>query len=196
MPLITKAREAKLAALEGLVSPNEGMKLAELASTVPADLAIVEIGSYRGKSACYLAEGAKRGLGAFVTCVDPWGLPGNKTGRYGFADPATFEAFHAQVATMGLEDRITAIVGFSVDVAADWTAPIGLLYVDGSHEYEDVIADIDAWGGKIVPGGLIVFDDVNRTCPGVKKAVNRLEAYSPDWTDWASGSELTWARRV
>ena len=68
--------------------------LYDLAAMVPADEAIVELGTYRGASACWLAAGAQSGLGAHVWTIDPHDLPGYRTttgrGRGGldFTDPA------------------------------------------------------------------------------------------------------------
>lgn len=65
-----------LAELDGCTDPDTYPLLRELAMGVPADQAIVEIGTYRGKSACYLADGAAAGNGAHVWTVDPHDLPG------------------------------------------------------------------------------------------------------------------------
>jgi SAM-dependent methyltransferase len=48
----------------------------------------------------------------------------------------------------------------SVD-AAERFAPesVDFILVDGSHEYEDVLADLRAWYPKLKPGGVIAGDD-------------------------------------
>lgn len=62
--------------LEGPMPDRVGQVLHDLAADVPADLAIVEVGSYRGRSTCWLATGA----GAEGTTVgfDDADLPGPK----------------------------------------------------------------------------------------------------------------------
>lgn len=187
---------AALDALEGLIPNDVGARLYDLAADVPAELAIVELGSYRGKSTCYLGAGARSGHGAHVFAVDPWNTAGNRTGRFGFADPQTFAAFNMQVATMDLRASVTALRGFSTDVARHWTKPIGLLYVDGSHTYEDVLADVRAWGRFLVPGGVIAFDDYRtERNPGVARVVDAMKA-GTDWDDWTDGPPpLTTGRR-
>lgn len=166
-----------LAKLSGLVAPETGARLAELAGDVDPDLAIVELGSFRGKSTCYLAEGARCGRGAHVYAVEPWDLAGNPDGKHGFARIATREYFELQVASLDLADRITAIQGFSTDVAKQWRGPrVGLLFVDGSHEYSDVRADFEAWSEHLADDAVVAFDDYRtKRNPGVTRFVEELE---------------------
>jgi cephalosporin hydroxylase len=177
----------KLAALEGLISADVGATLADLAAGVPRSRAIVELGSYRGKSTAYLAAGAAVGNGAPVFAVDPWDTPGNRTGRFGFADPATRAAFMAQLSSVDLLDRVTPLRGFSTDVARHWLRPIGLLYVDGSHTEADVRADVEAWAPFLEPGAVIAFDDYRTDRnPGVAAVVDRMRKGSA-FRDWIEG---------
>jgi hypothetical protein len=162
--------------LEGLVPEEVCNTLYDLASCVPPDQAIVEIGSYKGKSTCFLAAGAKNGLGARVWAVDPWDLNGNITGRFGFAEARTREMFRHQVEEAGLSDHITAIRGFSIAVAKTWDGPpIGLLYVDGDHREAAVRGDWNAWQPHLVEGATVVFDDLDTPKnPGVRVVVDEL----------------------
>lgn len=164
---------ARLDRLEGLIPRLVGHHLHHLAANVPADLAIVEIGSYKGKSTAYLAAGAAAGHGAPVYAVDPWDLqdvpppgPGpagvirSAAIKYGFGQVDTREAFHRQLSAAGVADRVTAIRGFSTDVAAQWyEPPVGLLYLDGDHTEAGVAADVTAWWPLLANPATIVFDD-------------------------------------
>jgi hypothetical protein len=186
-PTLSAEWREKLAPLEGLISEDVGTTLAELAASVPRSRAIVELGSYRGKSTAYLAAGAAIGNGAPVFAVDPWDTPGNRTGRFGFADPATRAAFMAQLSAVGLLDRVTPLRGFSTDVARHWLRPIGLLYVDGSHTEADVRADVEAWAPFLEPGAVIAFDDYRTDRnPGVAAVVDRMRKGSA-FTGWIEG---------
>ena len=176
----------RLAALYGLVSADVGEALAHLASVVPADEAIVEIGSFRGKSTCYLAAGSKDGFGAKVFAVDPWDTPGNASGRFGFAEPSTRQRFDEQVRSMRFASRVTALQGFSADVAKRWKGPlVGLLFIDGDHAEASVRADFEAWKPKLRDGAMVVFDDyLSPKNPGVKKAVDSLGLDVTVKADW------------
>lgn len=165
-----------LAELEGLIPEDVGAVLAFYAAKVPRDQAIVEVGSYKGKSTCYLATGARDGDGAHVWAVDAWDTDGNVTGRFGFAEPTTREAFERQVRSMRLWSRITPLRGFSVDVAATWEGPkIGLLYIDADHQAHNVRADFRSWEPHLQPGAIVIFDDVDtKRNPGVRVVVDEL----------------------
>jgi hypothetical protein len=164
------------AELAGLISKEIGETLRGYAAKVPRERAIVEIGSYKGKSTCYLATGAQSGGGAHVWAVDPWDTAGNVTGRFGYADPATREAFERQVSLVGMGAHITAVKGFSVAVARSWTGPpIGLLYIDGDHSERAVRGDYVAWREYLTPGAIVIFDDFDTPRnPGVRAALERL----------------------
>lgn len=55
-----------------------------------------------------------------------------------------------------------------------------LVFIDGDHEYKGVKADIKLYAPLVKPGGFLVFDDVEKTYPGVVKATKEL-LESPDW---------------
>src|SRR5436305_12826759 len=59
---------------------------------------------------------------------------------------------------MAVEDLVEAHVAGSLEVAADWHDPVDLLYVDGWHSYDAVIADGEAWLPHLAPWGVAVFD--------------------------------------
>lgn len=168
-------QKAILSGLDGLISEEVGMRLADLASLIPSHLAIVEIGSYKGKSTCYLASGSRTGQGARVYAIDPWDLPGNVTGRFRFANPDTYNSFVEQVFQAGVEDLVTPFRAFSSVLAKLWIQKIGLLYIDGSHTEKDVRRDWDLWSPFLAEPSVVAFDDYNtERNPGVKKVVDSL----------------------
>ncbi|MCI0380738.1 MAG: class I SAM-dependent methyltransferase [Gemmataceae bacterium] len=122
---------------------------------------IVEIGAFKGRSTAYLVEGAQRNpLRPAVISIDPH-----------LRD--TWDDFQRTVAEFGLCERGLEIIrGFSADVGRSWRQPIGLLWVDGCHEYAEVCKDIDRFTPHVLPGGWVVFDDAHGGhFPGVEKAV-------------------------
>lgn len=155
--------------------PSEiGHLLACFAGDVPVDHAIVEVGSYLGRSTCFLASGT---AGAHIWAVDPWDLPGNRDSkRHAFARSSTREAFHRHLIECGVAHKVTAVQAFSLDAAAAWDGPpIGLLYIDAVHSYEAVKADYEAWTPHLAPGGVVAFDDANTSRFGVGRFVRELD---------------------
>lgn len=164
------------------LTPLETLEpLHELASMVPADEAIIELGTYRGASACWLAAGAQSGPGAHVYTIDPHDLPGYRTttgrgkGGLDFTDPSIREDAERQIHEMGLDEHITMIQGFSADVGQNWDGPkVGLLFIDGDHRQHAVRQDFSAWEKHLTPDAIIAFDDHSDSHPGVPAAVQGL----------------------
>lgn len=174
----------ELDCLDGLVSDADGRVLTLLALQVPARQVIVEVGSFKGKSSCYMATGASEALNNVpVIAVDAWDTAGNVTGRFGYADPATHLAFIEQVERMGFThgEEIISVKGFSADVAREWTArglpddPIGLLFIDGDHGEENVRRDFLAFRSRLAEAAWVAFDDIDTARnPGVRVVVDEL----------------------
>jgi predicted O-methyltransferase YrrM len=72
----------------------------------------------------------------------------------------TLPFFRATLAAAGLESSVIAMVGLSRDVARIWRTPLGLLFIDGGHSEEHVVADYEGWAPWVAPGGALAFHDV------------------------------------
>lgn len=158
-------RHDDLGDLAGYLWRREGARLAWLAERVPAGQAIVELGSNRGKSACYLGRGSKAGARVQVHCVDLWTLGGQ--GEYqhlGFDAEETLATFRRQVADQKMKTIVVEHQGDSVAAAAEWAGPpIGLLFIDGDHRYQAVKADTEAWLPHLALGAWICWHDYTAT---------------------------------
>jgi hypothetical protein len=167
----------KLRTIEGTTPFPSCEKLADLASHVPSDQAIVEVGVYKGRTLCHLAHGSQQGLGASpVYGVDTWDLPGlggkHRVAR-SFAEQAVIEH--------GFAGLVVLVQGFSVEIARTYDGPaIGLLFIDGDHSETGVRSDFMAWQPHLADGACVVFDDYGGgRNPGVRRAVNALsESFS------------------
>jgi hypothetical protein len=167
-----------LSEVKGLITPDVGSALRDRAAQVPGDMAIVELGSYKGMSTAHLATGAKEGAGAPVFAVDPWDLPGNPYGKHGYSAPIVRDEFERQLRALRLWTRVTPIRGFSTEVAAAWEGPkVGLLYIDADHSEAAVRADVEAWRPHLADGHVLAFDDLDTPRnPGVRVVVDELTA--------------------
>jgi len=130
----------------GWLSPEEGEALYELAKSCTGAGVIVEIGSWKGKSTICLGRGSKAGKSLRIYAVDP-----HADYRHG--------EFKENIERAGIADLVTPLKGFSQDVVKDFDEPIELLFVDGSHEEDDVRHDWDTWVPKVVEGGVVMFHD-------------------------------------
>lgn len=160
-----------LSGLDGLITDEIGEALYWLARDVPADQGVVELGSYKGASTCYLAAGARDGHGPPVFAVDAWDP--TRPGRHNVA----VGEFEAQLAAQRLDGFVTPIRALTT-TAADLYAgpPVGLLFVDADHTHLGVTADMGAWRIRLTSGATVVFDDyATRQNPGVTSAVTEMQ---------------------
>jgi hypothetical protein len=169
----------ELADLDGLIPREVGEHLLKLASRVPSDQAIVELGSYRGKSTCYLATGARQGNGAHVYAVDAWSeeVSAWRSKILDRLPSPLYADFRAQISKAGFSDQhVTAVKSLSTMAGDHYEgSPVGLLYIDGDHSKRAAIADLRAWRAHLTDDARVVFDDYAMTNnPGVKVAVEAL----------------------
>lgn len=169
----------ELAELDGLISRDVGELLYSFAALVPADQAIVELGSYRGKSTCYLATGAAIDNGAPVYAVDAWSeeVSAWRAAVLSTLPSPAFEDFTAQIDKAGVSDGVHVIRSLTTLAAELYDGPpVGLLYIDGDHNRAAVLADFRAWRRHLAPDAVVIFDDFGVTKnPGVSLAVGDLE---------------------
>ena len=157
-----------------------------MASKVPPDLAIVELGSFKGKSTSYLARGK-----ASVFAIDQWdSVSGNPI----YNDSKTFKEFLE--ITKGL--NVTPLKGNTSEISKVWTRPIGLLFIDAGHGFDDVSQDYRSWSPFVQ--GYIAFHDYDPNCQdlkfnGVHKVVETILKPSGLWTDYEIVGSIFTARR-
>ena len=59
----------------------------------------------------------------------------------------------------------------SVKVAKDFKNKLDFVYIDACHNYEDVLADMDAWCPTVKDGGILAGHDWDAPIFGVRRAV-------------------------
>lgn len=158
----------------------------DLIRDMPQDALIVEVGSWKGKSAAFIGvEMQNAGKGALV-CVDHWKGSDEKAHRQDEAVKAgtLFDEFLANVGDK-LPD-ITALRMDSVEASKQFDdEDITIVYLDAAHDFESVIADLEAWWPKVERGGVMVMDDY--TWPGVKEAAHSF--FGKDKIEVVSGGQ-------
>jgi predicted O-methyltransferase YrrM len=172
-----------IADVPGWLTDEEGEALYELARGCTGRGAIVEIGSWKGKSTICLGLGSRAGSGVRIFAIDPHA-------DYRFGD------FKGNVDRAGIEDLVTPIASLSQAAADGFAEPIELLFVDGSHEEALVREDFDKWVPKVVNGGWVAFHDTTWT-QGPRRVVGERIYRSHEFADvrFVVGS-LTVAKKV
>jgi predicted O-methyltransferase YrrM len=156
--------------IEGFLMQEEAHWLFDAAMGLPDTSNLVEIGSYKGRSTCALALGC-HGTNKHVLAIDPF------DGGPDLPKADSLPEFMQNVRRCGVLEQVEPIVGCSLDVCKDWNKPIQLLFIDGSHKYEDVLADFAGFYPHVVPGGMVAFHDVDESWPGVLRAWNDTFAH-------------------
>ena len=167
---LMKAAEAAV----GFMPVDEGLALCETAESYASAGPVLEVGSYCGKSAIYLAAGVRaaraRRVRQHVVTVDHH--RGSEEHQEGWeyhdpslVDPATglldtLPVLRATLAAAGVEDDVIAIVGRSADVARLWTTPLGMLFIDGGHTDAAAQRDYEGWAPRVAAGGALAIHDV------------------------------------
>lgn len=164
------ARQLEVArAAKGFMPDDEGLALHAAGRDAGSVGPLLEVGSYCGKSAVYLGAAARTG-GTVLFSVDHHrGSEENQAG-WEHHDPEvvdpdtgrmdTLPFFRRTIDRAGLEDAVVAVVGDSPVIAANWRTPLGLVFVDGGHALDVVLADYEAWSPHVAAGGVLVFHDV------------------------------------
>lgn len=125
---------------------------------------ILEVGSYEGRSTCFLIEtiGARKSYDIY--CVDPW----RKNESHAVDMDLVEKRFDANIAlaakSVPHQGSVSKFKGSSLDIlpgmlASGHRESFDLIYVDGSHEAPDVLFDAVLSFQLCRAGGLLIFDD-------------------------------------
>lgn len=183
----------------------------EAVETAPHGSILVEVGSFWGQSAVYLAEAAKLAdKDLRVYCVDLWDMrPENNPPLFDQSLGGSESVVHAQhhqslfetfahfvdetrlspnplrILRMGALEAIPAIEGISNTEGRE----IHFVFLDDDHEYDHVLRELDRWNPLIQPRGIIAGHDFTEEFDGVRRAVqehcsHRRYPVSVQGTSW------------
>ncbi len=141
----------------------------------------LEVGSWCGSSA--LAAASRSNVKVF--CVDHWeGSPGDLTflNSQEYGSEMVFRTFCRNIGDK-LHRTVFPVHGFSVDVAKQWKLPLDFCFIDASHNFDSVIADIEAWKPFVKPGGILAGHDATFSF-GVKRALKRYNVTAIEGDVW------------
>lgn len=157
--------------VKGFMPDDEGVAL-HRAGRVAAGTGLgplLEVGTYCGKSACYLGFAARDAGTLLVTVDHHRGSEENQAG-WDHHDASLVDADSGRMDTLPLarravadarlEDTVVLVVGQSTAVARMWSQPLALLFIDGGHGSDVAWADYRSWSPKVAAGGLMAIHDV------------------------------------
>ncbi len=167
---------------------------------MPAQGAVVEIGSFLGLSACilcYLMDKYDKDNVFFAS--DPWDFEGTEELIGGYFDASTpeYREYAKRVPTENLKTfggsrEVHPVELHSGPFFQSWAenrevedifrrpvalgGPISFAYIDGAHAYEAVRQDFANVDRFLAPGGFVLFDDssVHGGSPGVARVATEV----------------------
>jgi len=139
----------------------------------PSGSKFIEIGSWKGKSSAYLAvEIIKSGKNITLDCIDTWEGSSEHINDLYVKSNSLYELFIKN--TSSLSSVINPIKMNSIFASKNYEdRTIDFIFIDGSHDYESVKADINAWLPKVKIGGIISGHDYG-SWKTVTKAVDEF----------------------
>jgi GR25 family glycosyltransferase involved in LPS biosynthesis len=131
---------------------------------------MVEVGTWKGRSAVYMASEIKRRLkNVTLYCVDTW--QGNSdepamkpiieesVQRYG----SLYNEFIRNINRCGVSDVIVPMQMTSVEAAKQFREQeLMFCFIDAGHDYDSVLSDCRAWYPKVAVGRTLAGHDANR----------------------------------
>lgn len=149
---------------------------------------IIEVGTWKGQSAINMAQHIKQTEKATkIYCVDTWlGATEFWTDLAHTSErdlllkngyPQIYYQFLSNVVHSGLQDIIIPFPNTSTNAARYFSynhIKADLIYIDGSHEYEDVLLDLQLYTKLLNSGGTIFGDDYHECWKGVDAAVDEF----------------------
>lgn len=156
----------------------------EMVRLAPKESHFVEIGSWKGMSAAFMAvEIINSDKNIKFDCVDIWA-------DGGYLEDGTQDLFGVDLMNKFLENTkpvahvINAIRSDSVEASKTYAdQSLDFVFIDGDHSYEGCKRDIIAWLPKMKPNSIIAGHDYGWT-PGIQKAVDDvfgIDDYSDPW---------------
>lgn len=173
MPL----RMDEFAAIPGMLPMERGLILYSLAYASNTQGDVVEIGSWQGRSTCFMAQACMDSRNGIVRAIDHFKGNVGKESHYkvGQDDLSDLESnFHNNIQKAGLASHVQLYnmpSAQAIDQHLVDFANTRMLFIDGDHSYEGASRDILNFAPLLRPGGIIVFDDYHSDCPGVQQAV-------------------------
>ncbi len=170
-PLLPDAIEALQTthAVKGFLPANEAAVLYEVAKEYSRLGPALEVGSYCGKSAIYLAHAVRHNQQKVYSVDHHRGSEEHQKGE-GYHDPQLYDEAAKRVDTLPemrknlrlchVEDDVIPVVARSEQLAQHWATPLSFIFIDGGHSQEQATADCLRWIEHLMPEGVMAIHDI------------------------------------
>jgi|TARA_B100000035_G_C21001148_1_gene554985 cephalosporin hydroxylase len=150
------------------------------------NLKMIEIGSYMGESTMMFASS---NIFTEIHCIEPFSGYEEFNDMFAINWDIVYDEFKTNTRHF---DNITLHKDFSYNIADKFkNGSYDFLYIDASHEYEDVLKDINLFLPKLKSNGIIAGHDYIPEWSGLMKAVDETVG-KPDRTFW----DTSWIKEV
>jgi hypothetical protein len=163
---------------------------------------VIDVGVWKGGSTIYLAEllrkygasGTVISVDTFLESLEHWNRESDLFNmiprRNGM--PLLYDQFLSNVVRRGVTGYVVPLPQTSVTAALllrRLGIQAGLIHIDASHEYDDVLKDSRVYWDLLEPGGYLIGDDYHPYWPEVIRAADAfaaekgvsLSAQDPKW---------------
>lgn len=160
-----------------------------LVDQFPSGSKFVEVGSWRGRSSCFLGvEIYNSGKEISLDCVDTWGGSDEHEGYEILKGDGLYREFISNISP--ISSIIKPIRMTSLEASKFYPdESVDVVFLDASHKYEDVRDDLFAWYPKVKKGGIFAGHDY----PSWTQVVKAVDEFFPNKN--FESSELCWIHR-
>lgn len=175
-PLSYQTINNAVVSVEGYMIPGQEEYLFNKVKSLPMDAVILEIGSFKGRSTIAMGY-ACIGTNRKIYAIDTW--DGNDSD---FAERQFFDIWQQNIEANAIEEYVLPLRGYSHEVLTHWQEltngkDIDFIFIDGSHQYLDVLKDFEMSFPLVKDGGWMAFHDVIETWPGSERAWHKTAKY-------------------
>ena len=188
------ARAFELASdVEGLLKDSEIRALFLFGSCPTAEGKVLEIGSFRGRSAVVLSKATELAGEPGIVAVDPLTSPSKTDPDLG-GESSGRHRFHANLKRAGVSARVEFHEMPSIELAASWDRPIRFLWIDGDHTHEGAHRDLSGFSPFLTRGAMVAMHDVMHRFDGPIRVFIEDVLSSDDFGPCGVVGSTGWAR--
>ena len=155
--------------IKGFLKHTEGVALYENTKEVCIHGNAAEIGSYCGKSTCYIAQACKENNSLLYAIDHHRGSEEQQKGQEYFDEEIfdvvenrinTYPLFLKNIKEYELDNFIKPLVMDSISASKEISEALDFIFIDGSHTYESARNDYKFWKPKLRNGGILAIHDI------------------------------------